>query len=182
MGKIMYCKRCGAIYHILFNKKCKYCGTTMNQLSKEYRFKYNLFTDNWAKSISKLDMYISKDEENKIVEDLLSREKDFIMNEVFNNSLFSVEEYNKQVESNRASLHKMAENSRQNRLELQRKNLEKMRDQESNDSCIPKCPTCGSTHVKPITTAERAVSVAGLGIASKKINKSYKCLNCKCTW
>lgn len=46
----------------------------------------------------------------------------------------------------------------------------------------PKCPTCGSTNVKPISTTERAASVIGLGLLSKKINKTYKCLNCKCTW
>lgn len=46
----------------------------------------------------------------------------------------------------------------------------------------PKCPTCGSINIKPISGAERTVSVIGLGILSKKINKSYKCLNCKYTW
>lgn len=46
----------------------------------------------------------------------------------------------------------------------------------------PKCPTCGSTNIKPITATERATSIIGLGIFSKKINKTYKCLNCKHTW
>lgn len=46
----------------------------------------------------------------------------------------------------------------------------------------PKCPTCGSTNIKPITATERATSIIGLGIFSKKINKTYKCLNCKYTW
>lgn len=44
------------------------------------------------------------------------------------------------------------------------------------------CPNCNSSNVKPISGTERAVSVLGLGILSKKINKSYKCLNCKYTW
>lgn len=47
---------------------------------------------------------------------------------------------------------------------------------------IPKCPTCGSTNIQKIGTGERVASVAMLGLFSKKINKSYKCLNCKCTW
>lgn len=46
----------------------------------------------------------------------------------------------------------------------------------------PHCPTCNSTNVKPISGSERAVSVIGLGLFSKKIGKSYKCLNCKHTW
>ena len=40
----------------------------------------------------------------------------------------------------------------------------------------------GSLKVKPIGTVERATSIIGLGILSKKINKTYKCLNCKYTW
>lgn len=46
----------------------------------------------------------------------------------------------------------------------------------------PKCPTCSSTNVQKIGTGERAVSVAVLGIFSKKINKSFKCKNCGYTW
>lgn len=45
-----------------------------------------------------------------------------------------------------------------------------------------KCPNCHSTNVKKISTTERATSVVTLGLLSKKINKSYKCLNCKYTW
>ena len=46
----------------------------------------------------------------------------------------------------------------------------------------PHCPTCGSINVKPITATERVTSIIGFGIFSKKINKTYKCLDCKHTW
>ena len=46
----------------------------------------------------------------------------------------------------------------------------------------PRCPTCSSTNVQKIGTGERAVSVAMLGMFSKKINKSFKCKNCGYTW
>lgn len=46
----------------------------------------------------------------------------------------------------------------------------------------PKCPTCGSTNIKRITTANRAVSVLTLGILSGKIGKNYECLDCKVKW
>lgn len=46
----------------------------------------------------------------------------------------------------------------------------------------PKCPNCHSTNIKSITGTERAISIMGLGVFSKKINKSFKCLNCKYTW
>lgn len=47
---------------------------------------------------------------------------------------------------------------------------------------IPKCPICGSTNIKRITTANRAVSVLTLGILSGKIGKNYECLDCKAKW
>ena len=49
-------------------------------------------------------------------------------------------------------------------------------------NCSPKCPTCGSANIKSISGTERAVSVMGLGLFSKKINKSFKCKNCGYTW
>lgn len=53
---------------------------------------------------------------------------------------------------------------------------------QQSQSNTPKCPTCSSTNIKQISATERATSIIGLGIFSKKINKTYKCLNCKCTW
>jgi len=47
---------------------------------------------------------------------------------------------------------------------------------------VPKCPTCGSTNIKRITTLDRAVSVGTLGLLSGKIGKNYECLNCKAKW
>jgi len=46
----------------------------------------------------------------------------------------------------------------------------------------PKCPTCGSTDIQKIGVGERVASVATLGLISKKINKTFKCKNCKYTW
>ena len=46
----------------------------------------------------------------------------------------------------------------------------------------PKCPTCGSTNIRKISTGERMVSVGMLGLFSKKINKSFKCNSCGYTW
>ena len=63
----------------------------------------------------------------------------------------------------------------------QQEQSDAIREQE-RESNRPHCPTCGSTNIKRITGTERAVSVLGLGMFSKKINKSYKCLNCKTTW
>lgn len=44
------------------------------------------------------------------------------------------------------------------------------------------CPNCKSTDVNRISATERAASVIGFGLLSKKINKIYKCNKCKYTW
>lgn len=63
--------------------------------------------------------------------------------------------------------------------EIRKQTQETRFSQQTN---IPKCPTCGSTNVKRITTANRAVSVLTLGILSGKIGKNYECLDCKAKW
>lgn len=46
----------------------------------------------------------------------------------------------------------------------------------------PECPTCHSKNVQRISGLERGASIVGLGIFSKKINKSFKCKSCGYTW
>lgn len=62
--------------------------------------------------------------------------------------------------------------------------LERMRarNRERVNRNLITCPNCHSSNVQKISGTERAVSVLGLGLLSKKIGKSYKCLNCKYTW
>lgn len=52
----------------------------------------------------------------------------------------------------------------------------------NNEINIPKCPTCGSTNVKHISTLNRAVSIGVFGLFSSKIGKNYECLHCKAKW
>lgn len=47
---------------------------------------------------------------------------------------------------------------------------------------IPKCPTCGSTKVHPISAGKKAIGFAMVGIFSKNFGKSYECDNCKYRW
>lgn len=60
---------------------------------------------------------------------------------------------------------------------LQQASLDKQKEQNK-----PKCPTCGSTNVKHISTLNRAVSIGVFGLFSSKIGKNYECLHCKAKW
>ena len=44
------------------------------------------------------------------------------------------------------------------------------------------CPTCNSTNIRKIGAGERAASIIGLGLFSRKINKTWKCNDCGHTW
>lgn len=43
---------------------------------------------------------------------------------------------------------------------------------------IPKCPTCGSTNVKPISTTKKATGFFLAGIFSSNLGKTMECKNC----
>ena len=60
---------------------------------------------------------------------------------------------------------------------LQQASLDKQKEQNT-----PKCPTCGSTNVKHISTLNRVASIGVFGLFSSKIGKNYECLNCKMKW
>lgn len=62
---------------------------------------------------------------------------------------------------------------------IAKNNAEKQRKAAAN---IPHCPTCGSTNIKKLDVVDRAVSVGFFGVFSNKINKSFKCKDCGCTW
>jgi len=72
--------------------------------------------------------------------------------------------------------------SRMSQFRMQAEQKEQIEQQKQESTNQVKCPTCGSTNVQKIGAVERTASVIGLGIFSKKINKSFKCKNCGYTW
>ena len=53
---------------------------------------------------------------------------------------------------------------------------------KAKESNKPKCPTCGSTNVKKISTGKKAIGFATVGIFSSNFGKTYECLHCKHKW
>lgn len=60
--------------------------------------------------------------------------------------------------------------------------LEQQKSNKAQNDNTPRCPHCRSTNIRPISGLNRGASIAMWGIFSKKINKSFECLNCKYTW
>lgn len=68
-----------------------------------------------------------------------------------------------------------------NQFKLQQEQSENIKEQQ-RESSIPHCPHCHSTNIKSVSGLNRGVSIAMLGIFSKKINKSFECKDCGYTW
>ncbi len=60
--------------------------------------------------------------------------------------------------------------------------LEQQKNSKTQNDTTPRCPHCKSSNIKSISTLNRGASIAMWGVFSKKINKSFECLNCKYTW
>ena len=60
--------------------------------------------------------------------------------------------------------------------------LQQQESSKIQNDTTPRCPHCHSTNIKSISGLNRGTSIAMWGIFSKKINKSFECLDCKYTW
>lgn len=159
----MYCEKCGDIGYFLFRKKCKNCAIKLKVLPETMKEKYNIFNDSWHSLFSELRMLDTKEGENRRIEEMLSRKNKFIMNEVANNPLFSMEKYEKQVQHDKESYYRFSQYHKNQIGERQKKNLARMQKEKDRENCIPKCPICGSTNIQKITVGSRIVKTAAFG-------------------
>lgn len=85
------------------------------------------------------------------------------------NPLFDEELYNLRV----------GKEKRQQQATLDMMRMEKQQAQKAN---VPKCPTCGSTNVERISTAQKAFGFALVGLFSSNLGKTMHCKNCGYKW
>ena len=74
--------------------------------------------------------------------------------------------------------------SQQEYKALQRKSQQKMieKEQIEKQQNTPKCPTCGSTNVHPISTAKKATGFVLAGVFSSNFGKTMECKQCGYKW
>jgi predicted RNA-binding Zn-ribbon protein involved in translation (DUF1610 family) len=63
-------------------------------------------------------------------------------------------------------------------LELQRNQIA----EQKKGTSVPKCPTCGSTNVEKISTAQKALGLALVGLFSSNLGKTMHCKDCGYKW
>lgn len=82
-------------------------------------------------------------------------------------------DYNYDEEKSKAEFAEMRQRAKLHKIETEQK------DAEQN---IPRCPTCGSINVEPISHLRKLGGLLTIGLASKSVGKSYRCLDCKYYW
>lgn len=53
---------------------------------------------------------------------------------------------------------------------------------KNNGENLPKCPTCGSSNIKKISTASKIAGATMFGLFSKTAKSQFKCDNCGYKW
>ena len=89
-------------------------------------------------------------------------------------------DWNEYIEKRKEAVRKKYKYIASNRAHCETKTAPILNTPVNNNQL--KCPVCGSTNVKRISTLNRIVSVAAVGLASSKIGKQYECKNCKHKW
>ena len=159
---LMYCKRCGRVWMKFGTEKddCDVCGLTCYPIPDKYLLIWKGEIDHDT---------IDKNKEDQFIEECVKSSSEFD-EELFNNRDRIIAqksaEYERKIAIGNAIL----------------QGADPKTAFRNGGQNMPKCPTCGSLSVKPISGAERAVSVGFFGLFSKKINKSFKCNNCGYTW
>ena len=172
MAKIFFCPHCGRKFDLLCeedliqykNGVCSFCGFIGDFVDVGLSYD-ELFSqlDDYATQ-KNIDIDTSFENMWRAQIEMVGIDKDPRFD--WDASLKSMEEWHKKAI--KAHLQGVA-----------KRNAEKQRIAAANTL---HCPTCGSTNIKKLDVVDRAVSVGFFGIFSNKINKSFKCKDCGCTW
>lgn len=194
--KAAYCPRCGSILILgkskdkeEYNKSvCKYCGFNDGFVDFDYDFNkiFNYIDEHFGKGASMTcstgDMYLAAIDVYNI-----NKNPQFSM-ELFARTYLKINNGSLTINAN-SDFWTNYINQKEEVIEERRKQYEaeKARKQRMDEVYQkmhnqPHCPTCGSTNIKKLDVVDRAVSVGMFGLASNKINKSFKCKNCGHTW
>lgn len=158
----------------------------MKLFPQEMVQKYKIFDESWMELSGKLGRYSNPcnvhtiNEELTLCEELLARRNDFVMNELADNPMFSMELFEERVQKSRSLDRRLAESHYQERCEKFAKSLAQTHKGADQAGHVPKCPICGSPDIQRIAIGTRAVKTAAFGIAGAvdDAGKTYKCGNC----
>ena len=156
--KIHYCPICGMSEQLCSNKICDWCGNEIQMVESMHDFKY--YTEKAQQVYSKkYNFDVTEEEEHSI-----------LLEEARNNPLFDEELAKKMFNKWKKQSEKAAD--------IWEENYYKKKEEKN----VPKCPTCGSTNIKKLSTASKVMGAATFGLFSKTAKSQFKCSNCGYKW
>ena len=155
---IKYCSKCGDTQWTE-SKTCRVCKSLLKESDAKYELYINAYMQ--GKSIKTGNTF--EENEQRLFEEVIKPNPEF----------------DPDLYARKDEIIKQKQEQEMNEFRRQTGGASWVDDKIGNK---PKCPTCGSTNIKQITIGERIGSITMFGIFSKKINKSFKCLDCKYTW
>lgn len=140
---------------------CPYCGKTYNFIISNNSTCQGCFTDGVEFSVAEHDSsyYIKMSVEKH---GNMMHMNEILLKEISKNPLFDIEKY--KISTLKDS-----------------KNMSKLLSKSVADN-KPKCPTCGSTNIKKISTTSKVVGAAMFGLFSKTARSQFECQNCHYKW
>lgn len=149
---------------------CPYCGhivlgDDMAELYSNNRTDCpNCFSPlKWTKSLHDTDYYTKKsiEKHNDVIKGVMNNMDILREEEIKINPLFDAEKAKMTTVNDKAKAYREVEREKLN---------------------VPKCPTCGSTNIKKISTSAKAVGAIAFGLLSKTARSQFKCNNCGYKW
>lgn len=160
-------------------KECHQCGFTIIQSTNSWNGKPDKNDVNMSLSLCPFCNEVFFDGEIEGVAGC----KTILENQIYAQYIFGHPEkeklYNERINSKPVRTQKEIAEREKAKAERQRRVQEYKKTANSN---LPKCPTCHSYNVRPISSLNRAVAVFAWGLFSNKLGKTYECLNCKYKW
>lgn len=151
---LMYCKKCGRV--INNSDKCDVCNSTTYKVPEKF----------WLDGI---DFLISNDSKKLLIEECVK----------------SSPEFDEQLFNSRDEI-LAKENAKYDQAmkigSAIRQGADPKTAFKNNGENLPKCPTCGSSNIKKISTASKIAGATMFGLFSKTAKSQFKCDNCGYKW
>ena len=151
---LMYCKKCGRV--INNSDKCDVCNSTTYKVPEKF----------WLDGI---DFLISNDSKKILIEECVKSSPEFD-EQLFNSRDEILAKENAKYDQTMKIGNAIRQGANPKTVF------------QTGGQNIPKCPTCGSSNIKKISTASKIAGATMFGLFRRTAKSQFKCENCGYKW
>ena len=116
---------------------------------------------------------------------LSNHDKEYYMKksvELYGDSSHKMEILVNEEASKNSCFNRSLYNKKQWKINQMHQRLNSPTELKPKEQNVPKCPTCGSTNIKKISSVSKAAHGLAFGLFSKTARSQFECLNCHYKW